>query len=1023
MRGVHRRPSRRLSVALLALVLLAAALVALRAVGGTAAAGTVLAKDGRIAYGGTLHRSIGVVDPANSAAGVPYFPGGPQHYDDEVSARGDALVWTSLRDSPFPEVWYRQGDGPLTEVTTASATGVLHPVLSPDGRRIAFAATTGRTDDTSKHDIWVVATDGTGLHRLTDGTGDNTWPTWSPDGTAIAFSADRGASNGVRQIYRIPSAGGPVQQITFDHVNEYSPTLVFGNTEPSWDPVVSHDRLLYTSNLPVYENGQPLSVRQEISVRTLATGVVLALPQAMSGSHSGSWSPDGCTVAFVAPSAGQQIDQIWTVTLPTSSAAAASVLRLSEDRQDGDPTWYTPAQGAPELLVTRDTAATAATVDLCDITSGGYDPRDLLVPVRDLNLDQGIGDESQQYAPDGLRIAFTKVVPAADARPRQVWVADADGTHARPLETGDLRNGESDTDPAWSPDGTRIALTRSAAAGHPESQIVVVDSVTGRQLLAVPQPDLQADSRPAFSPDGHTLVFTRADQRTDIRRRHIWSADADDGSAQRDLSAVDDPDGVRARDDGAAFSPDGRSLVFQTGGPVGLMDADGQHARTVPDPLNRCNAAQGEFSSAACLNPTWSPDGLWLLADTQSLDSSGNYDAATTRLAVVRSYGTTGWGSELTGPQSAFQGNQGQQAKPSWQPTANLATALVTAPHPTVAGGRTSLLLDVTNQGRVTDPGVRLTLAVPTGLRLTALTPTSGSCLPAQFQCELGSLALNQLVQVRVDLAATASGSPTVTWTTTGLVLDPDPTDNHASAQVEVGDPPSPSPTPTPPPPPLPDPAVRIALAPAPAYVGGAVTVTYTVTNLGGRPATGIQLLPVLAPDTPVAAPGWPAGCGAATGCPIGDLAPGGSAVVQLVVTPTAAGNPDLAATLTTTGPDAVPGNDRADQALQVRQPAVAASPLVGTSGSVTLVRGHDFPPGVPVTLTWQPGITATAAPVVPGPDGSFTAQLLVLSGDAPGMRSVVAGGAGFGPVRGSFLVVPEPSGPPLFFTDPVPGG
>ena len=120
-----------------------------------------------------------------------------------------------------------------------------------------------------------------------------------------------------------------------------------------------------------------------------------------------------------------------------------------------------------------------------------------------------------------------------------------------------------------------------------------------------------------------------------------------------------------------------------------------------------------------------------------------------------------------------------------------------------------------------------------------------------------------------------------------------------------------------------------------------------------------------------------------------------------------------MSGTLTTTGTDADPADDTATAPLVVLQPKIIAVPPIGKPGFVTSVRGTDFPPGVPVTLTWKPGITAAAAPTVPLGDGTFIAQLLILPKDETGPRVITAGGNGFSPVTTPFLVVVGTYTPP----------
>jgi Tol biopolymer transport system component/imidazolonepropionase-like amidohydrolase len=65
--------------------------------------------------------------------------------------------------------------------------GIMHPAISPDGARIAFAAL---------GDLWLVPVSGGEAtpERLTSDVFVDTDPAWSPDGTRIAFSTDRDGS-------------------------------------------------------------------------------------------------------------------------------------------------------------------------------------------------------------------------------------------------------------------------------------------------------------------------------------------------------------------------------------------------------------------------------------------------------------------------------------------------------------------------------------------------------------------------------------------------------------------------------------------------------------------------------------------------------------------------------------------------------------------------------------------------------------------------------------------------------------
>src|SRR6266511_4325222 len=69
---------------------------------------------------------------------------------------------------------------PIRQLTTTQAAN-LRPVLSPDGKRIAF-----QSNRDGPYHIYLMDADGGNGRRLTNGDVDDRHPSWSPDGKFLA---------------------------------------------------------------------------------------------------------------------------------------------------------------------------------------------------------------------------------------------------------------------------------------------------------------------------------------------------------------------------------------------------------------------------------------------------------------------------------------------------------------------------------------------------------------------------------------------------------------------------------------------------------------------------------------------------------------------------------------------------------------------------------------------------------------------------------------------------------------------
>src|SRR5262249_10611646 len=114
--------------------------------------------------------------------------------------------------------------------TPRQALGIERPVLSPDGKSIAFVAL---------GDLWLLPTTGGKPQNLTNDAAYDVDPTWSPDGRYLAWSTDR--AGGLLEIWIRDMQTGQMRQLTHIPTQptslQYSPDgkrIAFVNVDTMW---------------------------------------------------------------------------------------------------------------------------------------------------------------------------------------------------------------------------------------------------------------------------------------------------------------------------------------------------------------------------------------------------------------------------------------------------------------------------------------------------------------------------------------------------------------------------------------------------------------------------------------------------------------------------------------------------------------------------------------------------------------------------------------------------------------------
>jgi len=390
--------------------------------------------------------------------------------EQEADARAGRVVWVGRKaagggaDLGGGLYLRRPGSTPVRLVGGPGTIG--HPTLSPDGRRVAFAS-----DRAGSADIWVVGIDGTGLRRLTDHPAEDSWPSWSPDGTRIAFASTRDDPAG--DLWVMPAAGGAPVRLTDGPA---------ADGQPAWSP--DGRRLAFTTT-----RFAPASAPGLRSVATVAaTGgpVTRAVPGPGDAAEP-AWSADGTQLAFT--------------TTRDDPSGDVYVLRAGRvvPVATGPPSQHQPAWQGNDLLWTATEGDDTTDVWSADATGGDR---------RDHTARPGLSETGPAFSPDGLRLAYSAEQPGGGAR---IVVADATGANPQVLAPPGTVDGDRDTDPSWSPSGDAIAFSRQPSDGEDPSRILVVSTADARLLAEVPMPAHLTgdDTEPAWSPDGRRLAFAR----------------------------------------------------------------------------------------------------------------------------------------------------------------------------------------------------------------------------------------------------------------------------------------------------------------------------------------------------------------------------------------------------------------------------------------------------------------------------------------------------------------------------------
>jgi serine/threonine-protein kinase len=159
------------------------------------------------------------------------------------------------------------------------------------------------------------------------------------------------------------------------------------------------------------------------------------------------------------------------------------------------------------------------------------------------------------WSPDGTRIAFgsEEVGSAYNVNGSgTLWTVDLAGGEPRRLDHG---SSQGLYQPAWSPGGKRIAVWTTTGG---QRDLETIDVSTGQQVKVTD--DVAVDFAPTWSPDGRTLYFASDRGGT----MGLWLVGVDEASGRATSAPALIASGVDVDMDLPHLSRDGQSLIFRS---------------------------------------------------------------------------------------------------------------------------------------------------------------------------------------------------------------------------------------------------------------------------------------------------------------------------------------------------------------------------------------------------------------------------------------------------------------------------
>jgi tricorn protease len=417
------------------------------------------------------------------------------------------------------DLWVVDRAGGTARRLTSGVGLETHPVFSPDGSQVAFAA-----EYDGNLDVYVVPTAGGEPKRLTYHPDPDLPIAWTPDGKAVLFRSTRSSGGRYTRLFTVPVTGGPETEIPLPMAEEasYSP---------------DGDRLAYVpfTNGRGFPGGYIAWKRYRggsapfIWIADLQTSAVEKLPHTDSNDFNPMWigykvyflsDRDGATTLYAYDTTSKQVKRLLEPNGADIKSAGACGDAIVFDRIDGLYVYdlKTERESKLNVLVRGDLPGVRPRLEKVakSIQHVGLSPTGarvvveargeiLTVPAekgdaRNLTNSPGIADRDPAWSPDGKTIAYF----SDESGEYELHLKPQTGLgEARKFKLGDAPSFYYS--PTWSPDGKRIAYADK------RKNLWYIDLATGKSTKVDTDPiALGGPPSAAWSPDSKWIVYTRS---------------------------------------------------------------------------------------------------------------------------------------------------------------------------------------------------------------------------------------------------------------------------------------------------------------------------------------------------------------------------------------------------------------------------------------------------------------------------------------------------------------------------------